>query len=94
MPVLLRRSSDYPGAFDAWFAVTGTEGRGPADKKVAELGQGLDDAFNSIRPEWWSAGKALADGPRRLQSSRTRGTTLAVSMAKPKKCRLCEATEK
>ena len=65
MPVLLRRSSDYPGAgaFDAWFAVTGTEGRGPADKKVAELGQGLDDAFNSICPEWWSAGKALADGP-------------------------------
>lgn len=63
MPVILHTSADLPGpeTYKFWFALTGTAGRADPQKKVHDIGQRLERAFNGIGQTWWAIGKKLAN---------------------------------
>jgi hypothetical protein len=65
MPVLLRQSADMPepSAYASWFAVTGAAGKGPRDKRLADLATVLEAAFDAVCPVWLELGRTLADAP-------------------------------
>jgi hypothetical protein len=63
--VLLRTSSDRGGiaAATPWIAVTGTAEPTGLGAKLADAPRLLEEAFDSIRNEWWALGKALGATP-------------------------------
>lgn len=65
MPVMLAMSRHLPetSAFDQWAAVTGAPASLPPQKRVPDLAQALEYAFDSAAQEWWSIGKALSSAP-------------------------------
>lgn len=65
MTVLLRQSSHLPepSAYTTWFAVTGALGKGPGDRRLANLAARLEAAFDAVCPVWLELGRTLADAP-------------------------------
>ena len=65
MTVILRTSKDLPqpSTYNLWFAITGGEGKGPANKKLPDLATRLEDSFDTIIPMWWDLGQEMSRGP-------------------------------
>ena len=65
MAVLLRTSFDLDGIATAtpWITVTGTAEPAGLGAKLADVPRLLEEAFDSIRDEWWALGKTLSTTP-------------------------------
>ena len=65
MSVILRQTKELPAAsaYDVWFAVTGTRATLDPASRVPDLGRRLEDAFDSIRDDWWALGRRLGATP-------------------------------
>ncbi len=65
MATLLRPSSDLQGISPdvPWIAVTGTSPPARRGAKLADAPRLLEEAFDAIRDEWWTLGKALGATP-------------------------------
>ena len=64
MALLLRSSSDLAEFLQntPWIAVTGTRAPAGLGAKMADAPRLLEEAFDSVRDEWWAIGKALGAG--------------------------------
>jgi hypothetical protein len=65
MPILLRQSTDLPpaGAYQNWFAVTGTPTILDGTLKLPHLAEKLENAFMDSRKTWWTIGHDLSQEP-------------------------------
>lgn len=65
MTVLLRTGGDRPpdGAWRHWLAVTGTDADLPAARRLPNLPERLEAAFEAVRDDWWDLGRALTAEP-------------------------------
>lgn len=67
MPVLLRHGRDLPPdeCWSGWCAVAGAEPPHPLDpaKRLKDEAGRLESAFDAMRDEWWTLGRALAAEP-------------------------------
>jgi len=65
LPVLLHRSADIPrpAAFERWCAVAGTATAVDGRPYLENAGERLEAAFDDIRDEWWTIGRALGTTP-------------------------------
>ena len=65
MSIILRQSGDLPDdtSYQSWYAITGTNVNLNADRKLADLGERLEDLFGGVRDEWWQLGNKLAQTP-------------------------------
>ena len=60
MTIRLVASPHSPPAHDHWVVISGCDdGLDPA-RQIANLGQSLEEAFDSIATEWWALGRALS----------------------------------
>lgn len=65
MSVILRQSTDLPVLTGnwSWVAITGTDIDLDPTRKLADLGERLETAFDSVRDDWWSLGYRLGQTP-------------------------------